>query len=58
MSAARKIDLSSDNVLRTNFKESSLEIFWAQCGNKFPVCHDAVMKLFIPFATVPPTYSM
>ena len=37
--------------MRARFKEVQLEIFWSQCGAEFQVCHDAAMKVLIPFST-------
>ena len=48
------IDLSSDGTMRAHFNEVQLETFWSQCGAEFHVCHEAVMKVLIPFSTTYP----
>ena len=48
------IDLPSNGTMRARFNEVQLETFWSQCSAEFQACHDAAMKMMIPFSTTYP----
>lgn len=45
------IELSSDRILRNEFKSKSLENFWVQIRNEYPILSRKAVDLLLPFAS-------